>query len=296
MYKGKGRYVRKMSIPRFVEAAREYRRLFPRASYFYFTDEDFFARPVEEMRELAETYPNQVGIPFECMASPRQITGEKVALAAKAGMFQIDVGLESGSERIRREVFERYLNDETQMQAATAINRHARGRAFYFLILGNPYEERQDLLDGLGFLAKLPPPFSLRAYNLVFIPGTKLFERACQEGIIEGIGDSASELDFLGGFDYRTHDWKKKNLYLNSLISLLHGESTQWRIGFLPRRMIPVLSAPRVVEFCDRHTRIGKTICLLALIRFKILRVGEGLCRLARLRFRMLRAERRAEG
>jgi radical SAM superfamily enzyme YgiQ (UPF0313 family) len=267
-YKGKGRHVRKMSIPRFVGAARQYRRLFPRASYFYFTDEDFFARPVEEMRELAETYPNQVGIPFECMASPHQITEEKAALAAKAGMIQVDVGLESGSERVRRKVFQRYVSNEKQLGAAIAINTHARGSAVYFLIIGNPYEERQDLLDGVRFLESLPPPFSLRTYNLVFLPGTKLFEMACQDGIIKGIGDSGSDLDFLGGFDYRTYDWKRKNLYLNSLIALMHGKSTQRRIGFVPRKMIAVLSGPRVVDFCERHTRIGKTICALAYLRF----------------------------
>ena len=270
IYKGQDRYSRKMSIPRFIEAAIEYRRLFPRATQFYFTDEDFFARPVEEMRELAKTYPSQVGIPFECMASPRQITDEKVALAAKAGMFLIDVGLESGSERIRREVFNRHVSDETQIQAAIAINKHARGSALYFLILGNPYEMRQDLLKGVRFLEKLPPPFSLRAYNLVFIPGTKLFERACQEGIIEGIDDSASEMDFLAGFDYKTHDWKRKNIYLNSLMSLMHGRSTKLRIGFVPRMIIPVLSAPRVVDLCDRHTRIGETICDLARLRLRM--------------------------
>jgi anaerobic magnesium-protoporphyrin IX monomethyl ester cyclase len=270
IYKGQERYARKMSIPRFVEAAMEYRRLFPRAGSFYFTDEDFFARPVEEMRDFAETYSSQVGVPFECMASPSNITEEKVALAVKAGMFLIDVGLESGSERIRREVFNRHVSDETQLQAAIAINKHARGSALYFLILGNPYEERQDLLKGVRFLEMLPPPFSLRAYNLVFIPGTKLFERACQEGIIEGIDDSGSEMDFLAGFDYKTHDWKRKNIYLNGLVSLMHGKSTKWRIGFVPRMIISVLSAPRVVDLCDRHTRIGETICDLARLRLRM--------------------------
>jgi len=260
IYRGKGRYVRKMSIPRFIEAAREYQRLFPRAKEFYFTDEDFFARPVEEMRELAETYPREVGIPFECMASPRQVTEEKVALATKAGMFQIDVGLESGSVRVRRDVFNRSIDDETQVKAAIAINKDKRVKAVYFLIIGNPYEERQDLLDGIRLLEKLPPPFSLRAYNLVFIPGTKLFERACQDGIIKGIGDSGFELDFLTGFDHRTHDWKRKNLYLNSLLSLMQGKFTRRRMGFLPKVIIPVLTNTHVVDFCDHHTRIGETI------------------------------------
>jgi radical SAM superfamily enzyme YgiQ (UPF0313 family) len=263
IYKGQDHYTRRMSISRFIEAAKEYQRLFPRANQFYFTDEDFFARPVEEMREFAETYSSQLGIPFECMASPRQITEEKVALAAKAGMFQIDVGLESGSERIRREVFNRHVNYEMQIKAAIAINKHAPNSALYFLILGNPYEDRADLIEGLRFIEELPPPFSLRVYNLVFIPGTKLFERACQEGIIQGIDDSAFEVDFLAGFDYRTHDWKNRNIYLNSLMSLMHGKSTKWRIGLLPRRIIPILSDSRLVDLCDRHTRIGKTFNLI---------------------------------
>ena len=48
LYKGKGRYARKMSVTAFIDATRECRRLFPRAKYIYFTDEDFLARPVEE--------------------------------------------------------------------------------------------------------------------------------------------------------------------------------------------------------------------------------------------------------
>jgi anaerobic magnesium-protoporphyrin IX monomethyl ester cyclase len=277
IYRGKGPYVRKMSIPRFIEAAVEYQRLFPRAKHFYFTDEDFFARPEEEMRELAETFPGQVGLAFECMASPRQITEEKVALAGKAGMFQIDVGLESGSERIRREVFSRSIDDRTQIQAAIAINKHAQGSALYFLILGNPYEERQDLLDGIRLLEKLPPPFSLRIYNLVFIPGTKLFNRAVQDGIIKGVGDSGFELDFLAGFDHRTHNWKRKNLYLNSLMSLMHGKFTHRRIGFVPRRLTPLLVSSRVISFCDRHTQIGETIVILANFRRRSLWTAAGL-------------------
>jgi anaerobic magnesium-protoporphyrin IX monomethyl ester cyclase len=264
IYKGHGVFARKMSISRFIEVAGEYQQLFPQAKWFYFTDEDFFARPVEEMREFAEIYPSQVGLPFECMASPRQITEEKVALAAKAGLFQIDVGLESGSERIRREIFDRYIDDATQMKAAIAINKHPQVKTVFFVILGNPYEERQDLLDGIRLIEKLPPPFSLRAYNLVFIPGTKLFRTALRDGIIRDVGDSAFELNFLAGFDHRTHEWKRNNVYLNGLLSLNHGKHTRWRMGFVPRRIIPILTNRRVVDFCDHHTQIGNIIVTLA--------------------------------
>jgi radical SAM superfamily enzyme YgiQ (UPF0313 family) len=260
IYRGHGTYVRKMSISAFIAAAREYRRLFPAARDLYFTDEDFFARSVEDMRALAEAYPSEVGVPFEVMASPRQITDEKVALAAKAGMWRVDVGLESGSERTRTEVFNRYVDDETQLEAARVINRHERIVAYYFLILGNPYEEREDLIDGVRLLRKMPRPFFLRAYNLVFLPGTALFRRACADGVIAGIDDSASDLDFLAGFDYKGHEWKRKNLYLNALMALMVGKSTRSHMGYVPRMLVPVLTSERVVAFCDRHPRIGEAI------------------------------------
>ncbi|NLT36526.1 MAG: radical SAM protein [Gaiellales bacterium] len=274
IYRGKGRPARKMSIPKFVDAAREYRRLFPQARLFYFTDEDFFDRPVEEMRQFADMYPGPQALPFECMASPRQITEEKVALAVKAGLWRIDVGLESGSQRVRREVFNRLVDDQVQINAATAIDAQAPGRALYFLILGNPYEERLDLLNGVRLLGEMPTPFFLRAYNLVFIPGTKLFDRACRDGIIAGIGDSAFDIDFLAGFDHSAHDWKRGNLYLNALISLMQGRHTRWRLGFVPRAVLPVLINSRVVGFCEHHAGIGDKIVSLANIAMKIRRLA----------------------
>ncbi|WP_067072213.1 B12-binding domain-containing radical SAM protein [Methanoculleus horonobensis] len=270
IYRGKGRFVRKMSIPRFVEAARVYQQLFPQLTYFYFTDEDFFARSEDEMREFAGTYPDAVGLPFECMASPRQIIEEKMALATKAGMHQLDVGLESGSERVRREVFHRHITDEMQCRAASAIHAHAPESVIYFLILGNPYEQRQDLIDGVRLLEKLPYPFFLRAYNLVLLPGTNLYEKAVEDGIITGIDDSAAELDLLSGYDHRTHDWKRQNVYLNGLISLMGGKSRRWRMGWVPRRLVTVLTSPRAVDYCDSHPLLGDMVVSLGLLGIRL--------------------------
>lgn len=274
IYKGKGRYARKMSVAKFIDAAQECKRLFPRAKYIYFTDEDFFARPVEEIREFADIYPARQGLPFECMASPLQITEEKMELMAKAGMWRIDVGVESGSDDTKRYIFNRPVDNEAVMRAATAISKYPRIVAYYFFIIGNPYEQRQDLLQTIGFIRQMPTPYFLRAYNLVFIPGTQLFDRACQDGIIAGIDDSGYEIDIVAGFDHKGPDWKKNNLYLNSLISLMAGKAKRYRIGFLPRRLIPILTASRVIEFCDRHIAIGKTLVGLGKSGLRIRRAG----------------------
>jgi len=270
IYKGKGRYARKMSVGKFIEAAAECRRLFPKAKSIYFTDEDFFARPVEEVCEFAEIYPARVGLPFECMASPLQVTEEKMDLMVKAGMWRIDVGVESGSDRVKREVFNRPATNEAVLRAAKIINSYRQVVPYYFFIIGNPYEERADLLETIRFVGEMPPPFFLRAYSLVFIPGTKLFEAARRDGIITGLEDSGYEIDFLGGLDHKGPSWKSKNLYLNSLLALMAGRFTRSWLGFLPRRLVPALTKARVVNFCDKHPSIGKTIINLSNIGLSV--------------------------
>jgi hypothetical protein len=273
IYKGKGRYARKMSVAAFIDAAAECRRLFPRARYIYFTDEDFFARPVDEFRAFAEKYPDQAGLPFECMASPLQITEEKMELLVRAGMWRIDVGVESGSDNTKKLIFNRPASNATVLRAANAIRMHPEVVAYYFFIIGNPYEKRQDLLQTVGLLQRMPSPYFLRAYSLVFIPGTQLFNRACQDGIIAGIEDSGYEIDFVGGLD-NGPDWKKTNLYLNSLIALMAGKSTRFRIGFLPKRLIPIMTSPGVIDFCDRHPVTARTLIRLGKSGLRIRRAG----------------------
>ncbi len=264
IYRAGRRYVRRKSVGRVIADLKRCRELFPGLRRFYFTDEDFLARSPEELEEFARRYPVEIGRPFEVMAAPRSITKEKVALAVRAGMDEIDVGLESGSERTRREVFGRFVSDELQLQAASVLNGERGLRPTYFLIIGNPYERRQDLLDSIRLLRQVPPPFTLRAYNLVFLPGTKLFHRACADGIISGLAECGHEANFLAGFDHMGYPWKQKNLYLDSLTSLMAGSSTSLRMGALPRALIPALTSAWLVEQGYRWPGVGEAALLLA--------------------------------
>ena len=259
IYKGNGRYVRKIPIPRFIQIAKKYKEIFPRANKFLFTDEDFFAHSIEELKQFALMYPVEVGIPFECTVSPPQTTKEKVALAFMAGVCQIDIGLESCSERVRKHVFNRYIDNATQKKASDNIHAFPDIMAEYFLIVGNPYESKEDLINGIHFLTELLPPFYLRPFNLVFLPGTNLYERAFTDGIIKGVINSSSDNSFME-LDFFAQDWKRKNLYLNSLFSMMYGKSTNVLIGFIPRQLIPFLLNRRIVTFFDRHSRISEIV------------------------------------
>jgi hypothetical protein len=52
------------------------------------------------------------------------------------------------------------------------------------------------------------------------------------------------------------------------------GKFTRFWMGFLPRRIVPILTAPRVVDYCDRHLAIGKAIVGLGKAGLKLRRAG----------------------
>jgi len=256
LFSGKGRYVRKMSVSEYVNQAESLKKHSPGSKYFYLADEDFFARKKEEIREFSEKWAGQVGLPFQCMASPLQISEEKMAFLVRAGLWRVDMGVESGSERNKKEIYNRPISNKAVLQAAHIINQYPQVVPYYFLIIGNPYEENEDLLETIHFIEQLPPPFYLRTYNLVFLPGTLLYEFAVRDGIIDGKKDSGYEIDFLAGLKYKDHAWKRKNLYLNGVLYLMAGKSTKYRLGLLPRFLIFSLISPKIVRFNNKHPAI----------------------------------------
>jgi anaerobic magnesium-protoporphyrin IX monomethyl ester cyclase len=274
LYSGGNSYVRRMSVSRLIEHTQALVRRFPQARNFYFLDEDFGARPLDELTQLAEEFPRKVGIPFECLTHPAQVSREKMDLLVRAGLFRVNMGIESGSERTRREVYDRHVSNKVVNRAAEIISEYPAVDPFYLLIIGNPYEERSDLHATARFLAGLPPGFNLIIYSLVFFPGSFLYQRAVQDGIIEGTNDSGYELDFFQGLDYKGHPWKRKNLYLNGLLYLMVGSSTRQRIGVVPRFLIGALLNPRLVEFAERYPWGMQVILSSRILLSKILLQG----------------------
>lgn len=253
LFSGKGRYFRKMSISKYIERIRALKQLLPKTKYIWLIDDDFFARSVDELREFSEEFPKQVGFPFECETSPMDITQEKMDLLVKAGLWRIKMGIESGSERTKKEVYKRYMSNEAVMRASRIISGYPQVVVYYFFIISNPYEQREDLTQTARLILDIPRPFYVIIYNLVFYPGTVLYDRAVRDGLIEGSRDSGYELDTRGGLQYKKHVWKSKNLFLNGLLFLMEGRSNRYRLGLLPRSLVPALLHPKVVDFGEKH-------------------------------------------
>jgi radical SAM superfamily enzyme YgiQ (UPF0313 family) len=253
LYTGKGHYVRRMSVAKLIEHSLAMKQIFTTGRSFYFIDEDFGLRPVAELAQFAEEFPRQVGMSFECMAHPARINRQKMDLLVKAGMFKIRLGFETGSERTKHEIYDRHEPNAVALRAAQIISEYPQVVPTYFFIIGNPYEEKDDLVATARLIAELPVGCYIIIYDLIFFPGSRLYERAIADGLIEGEHDSGAEEDFLTGLHYKRHPWKQKNLYLNGLIYLMEGYCGKRRIGMVPRSMIRLLLQPGQIEFNEKH-------------------------------------------
>src|SRR5664279_1544081 len=263
IYSGNGNYVRKHSIEQCVERPATLRKSLPDGKYVFFVDDDFLDRTIEELQKFSSEFPEKVGLPFECQVSPLRVKKEKIDLLATAGVWRIRMGVESGSERAKREVYGRPMSNESVVRASEILSEYPEIVRAYYFIIGNPFENKDDVLETIRLILRLPAPFFIQPFNLVFFPGSVLYERAVAAGFIKGRDDSGYDLHYREGLQYSGHTWKTKNLYLNAVMFMMEGKVTPTRMGALPRFLVRWMLHPSFVGLNERHLELAKTMIWL---------------------------------
>jgi radical SAM superfamily enzyme YgiQ (UPF0313 family) len=181
IYKGAGAYVRKRS-PENVIAELEYAKENLDLVYVAFMDE-LFTMDIKWTREVCSLYSEKINLPFTCEVHPDTIDEEMAGVLGRAGVCSVVIGVQSGSERTRDEVFNRKVSNKQVLESARLL--HDIGAiAHYDFILDNPYETKEDLAEAFQLLLELPRPTSLEIFSLRFFPRTNITERALNDGII----------------------------------------------------------------------------------------------------------------
>ena len=145
-------------------------------------DDCFLTYNNEWIRSFSERYANEIKIPFVIRTTPLHINTENLALLKKAGLAMVMMGLQSGSDRINKEVFRRSTTGKSFLNAARTVKELGLA-AYYDVILDNPYETDEDILHTIQILLQTPKPFQLVLFSLCFYQGTELYRRATAEGL-----------------------------------------------------------------------------------------------------------------
>lgn len=145
-------------------------------------DDCFLTYNNDWIHEFAMQYRNKVHVPFVIRTTPRHINRENLALLKEAGLIMVMLGLQSGSDRVNKEVFKRHVTSDIFLRA-TSIIKSLGMAAYYDVILDNPYENEEDVLKTLEVILQIPKPFQFQLFSLCFYQGTELHKRAIKDGL-----------------------------------------------------------------------------------------------------------------
>jgi radical SAM superfamily enzyme YgiQ (UPF0313 family) len=197
IHRGQGQRLRQMSVGKVIEEVNSVRERYP-LQFVVFVD-DLFIVHTDWLRELADRFPKEVGLPFFCNVRANLVTREKMALIRQAGCASVCMGVEAGNEKLRNEILKRSLSDEQLIEASRLI-REAGIQMMTTNMLGLPGGTLEHDFETLALNQACRSAFSA-----VFLyqpyPRTEMGEYAREHGYVEGsldeIDDSAWERSVL---------------------------------------------------------------------------------------------------
>ena len=263
LYKGKTKkVVRWHSTDYIINCILDLKKRFRTLHYFDIRDDTFSLRPLEQIKEFCEKYKQNINMRFKCLGDPKTISEEKIKLLVDAGCTDIIIGIQ-GSERVNRDIYLRRQTDENILNAAKIINKYKdKLTVMYDVITCNPYEKPDDVINLIQLLQKIPKPYYLSVNNLVFFPGSGLYEKARQDSNLAKQLEISFKLNY---WDRAKHILlKKKNMYLVLILNLMRGVATENKFGLMPNFLINYLLEPARVKHHLRNPAL--TYFLLSLV------------------------------
>jgi radical SAM superfamily enzyme len=198
-----------------------------------FQDDNFLQLSTKEIKEFSEKYKKEINVPFSLVGiHPLAVDREKIRYLVDAGLFLTRMGIQSASSNTKK-FYKRNYPNSVILKACQIINefKDKIKISHYDIILDNPWEKEEDLIETLMFLSRLPVPYDLVLFFLTFFPGTEIYDLAEKDGLTKNKIDSI----------YRKNYWKlsfESMSYINRIFILLRdtvifGEKISPRLMFI---------------------------------------------------------------
>lgn len=119
-------------------------------------DDDIFTLDINFLRGFCSKYPKISKIPFVVNAHVKVFNDERAKMLQEAGCTIVKFGLESGSERVRRDILKRPMSNKEIVDAFDIAHKYGF-HTTAFLLLGLPHETKEDIMDTIELLRKVKP-------------------------------------------------------------------------------------------------------------------------------------------
>ena len=193
VYNYEGHQVRRYSPEHVLEELMFCKEKYP-MNRIVFADDIFLIQP-KWLAQFLPLYKKEIGIPFSCNVRADMIVSEDIVqLLRESGCDYVQVGLESGSARVRNDILGKRFSNRQFYGAVDLLHRHGI-RVKTFNILGNPTETLEEALETMELNSQAGIDYALCAIYQPY-EQTKTYEIARKRGCI----DEKSPMEDIPGF------------------------------------------------------------------------------------------------
>ncbi len=174
-------YIRHFNVKQIIDEIQYLLSKYKNIKMFIF-DDDLFTFYKPYVVEFCEAYKKVTDIPFTVNAHVGAFDDERARVLSEANCKIVKFGVESGSPRIRKQVMQRHMKNESIIEAirtAHTYNLHTS----VFLMIGLPGETRDDVMETIRLMGTATPGRYRWTFFFPF-PGTKAHEITAE---IQGI-------------------------------------------------------------------------------------------------------------
>ncbi len=147
--------------------------------HIIYHDEIFVIQP-EWVREFSRKFKEnfgKYGITYTGYVHPIHTTMEMLEWMFDAGLTVTGMGIQSGSERVCKDVYNRPWMPEKTVQLSEMLSKFPFKQVQYEVITNSVFETEEDRRETLEFLLKLHRPFDIELFGLVIYPICELINR-----------------------------------------------------------------------------------------------------------------------
>ncbi len=195
--------------------------------------DDLFILSGEWIEEFSEKYRREIGLPFSCLVRANLVTVEIVRNLKRAGCCRIMMGLESGDDYVRNEIFKRAMSEDQIVQAARII-KDAGLKLVTANIIGSPGGSLSADFKTLTLNMKIKPDYAgvslLQPY-----PGTEIYKYAKTHGMLDFHEPNLREKTVSRFSTLKYQDEREKNSIENLQKLFFIGIEWPWLLPFVKK-------------------------------------------------------------
>ena len=156
-------------------------------NFLWISSETLLALPLPKFKEFAERYIKEINLPFWSQNRLDMFSEEKTELLAKMGCQAVSVGLEHGSEKIRKQLLNKHITNEKILESIKVLSKYDIIPTVNNMI-GLPDETRENIFETIELNRQITEILknkqTLNVFTFIPFAGTRLREICIQKNYI----------------------------------------------------------------------------------------------------------------